>query len=296
MSADARPEAKGLEIDVAQVARDIAEPHRRAGCAAFKRRGAIVGLSGGIDSSVTAALCVQGARPRSRDRTAHARAGVFTEQRGAWATRGAVAGNPNICGRNHAAARRLGCYARRDDGDPRVVPGVRRRLALQGRAAGGLTAEAYSLRQSWSSGRRPARRQRVRLTADALPRPSSPRATSSSAPARCWSTTTPIGFKYAVAGTPNRLEYEQGFFVKNGDGAADFKPIAHLYKAQVYQLAAHLGVPEEIRRRPPTTDTYSLRAVPGGVLLHAAYSSRWTCACWDSRQAIRPKPWRQPPG
>jgi len=64
--------------------------------------------------------------------------------------------------------------------------------------------------------------------------------------------------QYAVAGTPNRLEYDQGFFVKNGDGAADFKPIAHLYKSQVYQLAAHLGVPEEIRRRPPTTDTYSL--------------------------------------
>ena len=63
---------------------------------------------------------------------------------------------------------------------------------------------------------------------------------------------------YAVAGTPNRLEYDQGFFVKNGDGAADFKPIAHLYKSQVYQLAAYLGVPEEIQRRPPTTDTYSL--------------------------------------
>ena len=61
-----------------------------------------------------------------------------------------------------------------------------------------------------------------------------------------------------MAGTPNRLEYDQGFFVKNGDGAADFKPIAHLYKSQVYQLAAYLGVPEEIQRRSPTTDTYSL--------------------------------------
>jgi NAD+ synthase len=63
---------------------------------------------------------------------------------------------------------------------------------------------------------------------------------------------------YAVVGTPNRLEYDQGFFVKLGDGAADIKPIAHLYKTQVYQLAEYLGVPEEIRRRPPTTDTYSL--------------------------------------
>jgi len=63
---------------------------------------------------------------------------------------------------------------------------------------------------------------------------------------------------YAVAGTPNRLEYDQGFFVKQGDGCADIKPIAHLYKSQVYQLAEFLGVPEEIRRRQPTTDTYSL--------------------------------------
>src|SRR4029453_3197901 len=64
---------------------------------------------------------------------------------------------------------------------------------------------------------------------------------------------------YAVAGTPNRLEYDQGFFVKNGDGAADLKPIAHLYKTQVYQLARHLGLPDEVVQRPPTTDTYSLR-------------------------------------
>ena len=63
---------------------------------------------------------------------------------------------------------------------------------------------------------------------------------------------------YVVAGTPNRLEYDQGFFVKLGDGAADVKPIAHLYKSQVYALAEYLGVPEEIRTRPPTTDTYSL--------------------------------------
>jgi len=63
---------------------------------------------------------------------------------------------------------------------------------------------------------------------------------------------------YAVSGTPNRLEYDQGFFVKLGDGAADIKPIAHLYKTQVYQLAEFLGVPDEIRRRPPTTDTYSM--------------------------------------
>lgn len=63
---------------------------------------------------------------------------------------------------------------------------------------------------------------------------------------------------YAVAGTPNRLEYDQGFFVKNGDGSADVKPIAHLYKSQVYMLGTYLGLPEVICRTKPTTDTYSL--------------------------------------
>ena len=42
---------------------------------------------------------------------------------------------------------------------------------------------------------------------------------------------------YAVPGTPNRLEYDPGFLVRNGDGAADSKPIAHLYKSRVYPLA-----------------------------------------------------------
>jgi len=63
---------------------------------------------------------------------------------------------------------------------------------------------------------------------------------------------------FAVAGTPNRLEYDQGFFVKLGDGAADIKPIAHLYKSQVYQLAEYLGIPEKVQKRLPTTDTYSM--------------------------------------
>jgi len=61
---------------------------------------------------------------------------------------------------------------------------------------------------------------------------------------------------YAVIGTANRNEHDQGFFVKYGDGGVDIKAIGHLFKTQVYQLAEYLGVPEEIRRRTPTTDTY----------------------------------------
>ena len=62
---------------------------------------------------------------------------------------------------------------------------------------------------------------------------------------------------YAVIGTPNKHEVEQGFFVKYGDGGADVMPIGHLYKTQVYQIASHIGVPQEIIDRTPTTDTYT---------------------------------------
>jgi NAD+ synthase len=63
---------------------------------------------------------------------------------------------------------------------------------------------------------------------------------------------------YAVIGTPNRLEYDQGFFVKGGDGLADIKPIAHLYKTQVYAMARHLGLPDPVVNSVPTTDTYTM--------------------------------------
>ncbi len=62
---------------------------------------------------------------------------------------------------------------------------------------------------------------------------------------------------YAVIGTANKNEHDQGFFVKYGDGGVDVRPVIHLFKTQIYQLAEYLGIPEEIRMRPPTTDTYS---------------------------------------
>lgn len=83
--------------------------------------------------------------------------------------------------------------------------------------------------------------------------------------------------QYAVAGTPNRLELDQGFFVKQGDGAADFKPIAHLYKTQVYQLAEALGVPAEIRSRPPTTDTFSMEQTQEEFYFALPYASMDLC-------------------
>ncbi len=100
---------------------------------------------------------------------------------------------------------------------------------------------------------------------------------------------------YAVAGTPNRLEYDQGFFVKQGDGAADVKPIAHLYKTQVYALAEYLGVPEEIRRRPPTTDTFSLPQTQEEFYFALPYAKMDLCLYGHNHRRRSPK-WRAAAG
>jgi NAD+ synthase len=92
---------------------------------------------------------------------------------------------------------------------------------------------------------------------------------------------------YAVAGTPNLLEYDQGFFVKHGDGTADFKPIAHLYKSQVFALAEHLGIPREICGRPPTTDTFSLTQTQEEFYFALPYKDMDLCL-WAYNHKVSP--------
>jgi NAD+ synthase len=149
-----------------------------------------------------------------------------------------------------------GCYRRRDEAIRRVIPeygpGWRSKIALPGLAAGD-GFRLFSVIAESPQGER----TEARLTSVAY---------REVVAATNFKQRTRKMLEYhhadrrdfAVAGTPNRLEYDQGFFVKLGDGAADVKPIAHLYKTQVFQLAEHLGLPEEVRSRPPTTDTYSL--------------------------------------
>jgi NAD+ synthase len=222
----------------------------------FRRRGAVIGVSGGIDSSLVAFLC---ARALGNDRIQI----LFTPE---------ADSSPDSLrlGRLVAEALRAKakvedisailtgarCYERRDDAVRLVVPdygpGYKCKIVLPGLLDAGRYSIFSVVVQSPDG-----RKQKVRLTPEAYL--GIVAATNFKQRARKMMEYHYADLlQYAVAGTPNRLEYDQGFFVKNGDGAADFKPIAHLYKSQVYQLAAHLGVPEEIRRRPPTTDTYSL--------------------------------------
>jgi NAD+ synthase len=222
----------------------------------LRRRGAVVGLSGGIDSSVVAALCVHAFGP---ERVLGLRMNESESSDETVRLGGQLARHLGIEVVDEPIAPMLaavGCYARRDEairslipayGDgwrckivlPSVVDSDRYRLfTLVVRSPDGheqhvrMPQGVYLQVVAATNFKQRVRKMLEYYHADRL--------------------------AYAVAGTPNLLEYDQGFFVKNGDGAADFKPIAHLYKTQVYQLAEALEIPEEIRSRPPTTDTYSL--------------------------------------
>ncbi|MFE6510067.1 NAD(+) synthase [Nocardioides sp. NPDC057767] len=223
---------------------------------ANKRKGIVLGVSGGIDSSVVAALAVK-ALGRERVFALH-----MPEQESSDDTIGYSTKLTDALGIDSALEDispvlvGLGAYQRRDDAIRRVVPaygpGWKSKIVLPSvvesdafrlfsvvvedpygtQSTHRLTTEAYLEIVAATNFKQRARKALEYFHADRL--------------------------NYAVAGTPNRLEYDQGFFVKLGDGAADLKPIAHLYKSQVYAMAAHLGVPEEIQARPSTTDTYSL--------------------------------------
>jgi NAD+ synthase len=245
-----------LELDAEVEIERIAQSLRTQVLGEFRRRGAVMGLSGGIDSSVVAALCV---RAFGKDKVL----GLFMPERhssdDALSLGRMLAdslGIEAIVEDIAPALEGLGCYRRQDEAIRSIVPqygpGWKCKLVLPSILEAGrlnvtrltvqspqgdvttvrLTPAAYLQIVAATNYKQRVRKMTEYYHADRL--------------------------NYAVAGTPNRLEYDQGFFVKQGDGAADVKPIAHLYKTQVYQLAAQLGVPEEIRRRPPTTDTFSM--------------------------------------
>jgi len=245
-----------LRIDAGRETDRIASRIRDIVFGQFKRKGAVIGVSGGIDSSVTAFLC---ARALGKDRvfllfTPEADSSPDSLRLGrmvadALQARSAVEDVSAIL----EGAR---CYERRDNAIRELVPeygkGYKCKIVLPDLLDGSRYAIFSIVIQSPDNQVR-----KVRLNAKAYL--GIVAATNFKQRARKMMEYHYADLlQYAVAGTPNRLEYDQGFFVKNGDGAADFKPIAHLYKSQVYELAAYLGVPEEILRRPPTTDTYSL--------------------------------------
>jgi NAD+ synthase len=216
----------------------------------------VLGLSGGIDSSVTAALAARALAPErvlgvlmpERDSDPDSlRLGRLVAD---------TLGIPTVVEDMAPILEAAGCYERRDAAIRSLVPDYGPGWSCKVVIANPMEGTGYSLTSLIVED--PAgRRQKLRMPLDIY-------LGVIAATNMKQRTRKQVEYyhadrlNYAVAGTPNRLEYDQGFFVKNGDGAADVKPIAHLYKTQVYQLAAALEIPEEVRRRPPTTDTWSL--------------------------------------
>jgi NAD+ synthase len=245
-----------LDIDAAAETARIATTVREQIQKHLRRRGAVIGLSGGIDSSVCAALCVEALGAKN----------VFAIL---MPEKDSDSDSLRL-GRMLAAELRIehvvediapmltagGCYERRDAQIRKLVPEFGPGWGCKVAIANPLKGEGFSLTMLVVQSP-DGTQHKLRMPLDAY-------LGIVAATNMKQRTRKQIEYyhadrlNYAVIGTPNRLEYDQGFFVKNGDGAADVKPIAHLYKSQVYALAEHLGVPEEIRRRPPTTDTWSL--------------------------------------
>jgi NAD+ synthase len=244
-----------LLIDAGAAAREIADAVNDQVRRQLRRRGAVLGLSGGIDSSVTAALC---AAALGSDKVLAVLMPEYDSDPYSLRLACELAdrlGIESVVEDIGPILTAAGCYERRDAAIRTVVPeygaGWKCKVVLPGPLRGGYNISSLVVQSPEGETRR------VRLPLEAY-------LGIVAATNMKQRTRKEIEYyhadrlNYAVAGTPNRLEYDQGFFVKNGDGAADFKPIAHLYKSQVYQLAEVLDIPEEIRRRAPTTDTWSL--------------------------------------
>lgn len=223
----------------------------------FKRQGGIVGISGGIDSSVCLALAVKAFGPDNVR-------GIIMPERDSSPESEELAlelagkfGVKTIKEDITDALAGFRCYERRDEAVKRVFPeydpktykmkiGIRQSglynnlpplftlTIIDGNCKAQdrlLNARDYLQIVAASNFKQRSRMSILYYHAEAL--------------------------HYAVIGTPNKHEQEQGFFVKYGDGGADVMPIGNLYKTQVYQLAEYLGVPGKIIQRTPTTDTYS---------------------------------------
>ncbi len=248
---------KVLDIDLEMVSHQIADTLKQQVFAQLKRKGVVLGISGGIDSSVSAALC---AKALGSDRVTALLMPELDSSDDSVRLGGLLAsslGIETILEDIGPLLKAAGCYQRRDEAIRDLVPEYTDKYKSKIVLANILENQGFNFFRLVVESDKGVQKT-VRLTAKSYL--GIVAATNMKQRARkFYEYYHADRLHYAVAGTPNRLEYDQGFFVKNGDGAADLKPIAHLYKSQVYQLAAYLAIPEEIQRRPPTTDTYSLQ-------------------------------------
>ena len=245
-----------LRIDAEKVSNQLSDLILSQIGSTLKKGGAVVGISGGIDSSVVAALCAKALGP-------HKVLGIMMPEKESSGESEKLArklgekfGFETIKEDITKGLAGLGCYSERNEAIKQVFPEFDEnwncKIIIPTNILEKKTFNVFSLCIENEAGEKKTKRmppsaylqivaasnfkQRLRMTTLYY-----------HAEKRNW----------AVVGTGNKDEHQQGFFVKYGDGGADLKPIGHLFKIQVFQLAEYLGVPAEIINRTPTTDTYS---------------------------------------
>ncbi|HQI39723.1 MAG TPA: NAD(+) synthase [Ignavibacteriaceae bacterium] len=245
-----------IKIDPAKEFEKISTKLRDDVTKKLKKRGAVVGISGGIDSSVVLAICAKTFGPERV-------VGVMLPENDSnpdsleLATKLAEKFNVKYIVENMTdALAGFGCYRRRDEAIKNVFPeynnNYKAKITLPTNLLEKDLLNVFQLTiiapdGSTKSERLPLKEYLQIVAASNFKQRSRMSMLYYHAESR----------NYAVIGTGNKNEHEQGFFVKYGDGGADIKPITHLFKTQVFQLAEYLEVPDEIRKRTPTTDTYS---------------------------------------
>ena len=245
-----------LQLNAEETTEALCQTIRKQVRGTLKKSGAVIGVSGGIDSSLVAALCSRAFGPErvlgvmmpehdsspESERLARKLAETF--------------GFKVIKEDLTDGLKGMGCYQKRDEAIRSVFPEFdsswKSKITIPSNILEKDTINFFQLTIENSVGviqtkRMPLEAYLQVVAASNLKQRLRMSTLYYHAEKRNW----------AVAGTGNKDEHEQGFFVKYGDGGADLKPIAHLFKIQVFQLAEYLKVPQEIIKRTPTTDTYS---------------------------------------
>jgi len=245
-----------LRIQPAAMVEELITALRRDALQTLRRSGAVVGISGGVDSSVVLALC---ARALGAQRVVGVMMPERDSSRDSLVLARLVADRFDVEAITEdlaSALEGLGCYARRDEAIQRVFPeytsAFKAKITLPGNVLESDALNLFYLTIISPEGEEKSKRLDVRDYLQIVA------ATNFKQRSRMAMLYYHAELRnYAVAGTPNKNEHDQGFFVKWGDGGYDFAPIRHLYKTQVLQLAEYLDVPREIREATPTTGTYS---------------------------------------
>jgi NAD+ synthase len=241
----------------AKVIDEIAEKIRKNMAETLKRHGGVIGISGGIDSSVTLALATKalgaskviGIMLPEKDSSEESKrlALKLAEKFGVQTLEEEITG----------ALEGFGCYKRRDEAVARVFPeynpiDFKMKIGIN---QSGMTQNLPPMFLLTIVDKEGKNQSKLLPVKEYLQIVAASNFKQRSRMSMLYYHAERL--HYAVIGTPNKHEVEQGFFVKYGDSGADIMPIAHLYKTQVYQLAEYLGVPKEIIERTPTSDTYS---------------------------------------